>query len=77
MIITLLNWVFVVIAMLGAYLNARQKVIGFWLWLVSNGGLAVLNLASRNYAQMSLFCVYEVINVYGIMQWTRSHDNGK
>ena len=70
--IQILSWVFAVIAIVGAVLNARQSIKGFYLWLVSNTGFIVINFLIGMPAQATLFIVYNIITVYGIYQWRKT-----
>ena len=71
------NWVIVIIAILGAIFNARANIFGYYLWICSNIGLAILNLLAKNYPQMVLFIVYSVIVIYGIYSWKKKKKNTK
>ncbi len=65
------SWVWVGIAIAGAVLNARQRVEGFYLWVVSNTGLTIHNFLIGQDAQAILFIVYTFITSYGIWKWRR------
>jgi len=65
------SWVWVSIAIIGAVFNARQNIIGFYLWIVSNVGLTVHNFMIGQNSQAVLFVVYTGITSYGIWKWQK------
>lgn len=70
-----MNWLIVVIALVGIVLNVRRKWQGFLFWLVSNAWWCVHNIAIGEYAQAVLFFVFWVLSVYGIHNWKRKESN--
>jgi hypothetical protein len=66
-----IGWIFVTIAIIGTICNAMALIIGFFIWLVSNSGLALLNWKNKKYDQMTLFIIYDLIAIAGIIIWIR------
>jgi nicotinamide riboside transporter PnuC len=64
-----LKWIFVSIAIIGAICNAQALVIGFILWIISNTYLLIINWQNKEYAQSMLFAVYDIICIWGIVNW--------
>ena len=67
------SWIITSVSVLGAVLNARKDIKGFYIWLGANTGWIAYNIVIGEYALAVLFVVYNVICVYGIRQWRRSH----
>lgn len=61
-----MNWLIVVIALIGIVLNVRRRWQGFLFWLISNGWWFWHNLVIGEYAQAVLFFVFWILSVYGI-----------
>ena len=53
----------------GALINARGKVIGFYIWICSNLLWCVYAVMKHTWPQMPMYVVYTVICIYGIIQW--------
>lgn len=68
-----LMWVVTLAAICGALLNARQKVSGFYVWIVTNTCLVAYNVYQTQYAQAVLFLVYTGISVVGIISWRKQN----
>lgn len=69
MTISDITWIFAVIGIAGALLNAGQKRSGFILWSISNTGLILINLAWEDLAQATLFGVYLAVCIWGWCRW--------
>jgi nicotinamide riboside transporter PnuC len=75
---SILQIIIVIVALLGAWLNARKNVYGFCLWLISNGYWGIHNIIIGEYAQAILYFIFLGIAIYGIYEWQRTADgNGK
>lgn len=70
--LSVLNWIVVGAALLGAYLNSKQKIEGFFLWVISNSYLLAYNLAIGEYSQGILFLAYLAITINGIAVWSKN-----
>jgi nicotinamide riboside transporter PnuC len=66
------SWFICAIALFGAYLNAKQDVRGFLLWMVSNTYLCLLNLSIGQYSQAALFFAYLCITIQGFYTWRKN-----
>ena len=61
------------LATIGAVLNARGLISGFYVWIASNLILVTINFVTHHYPQALLFVVYCGTSSYGIYQWGK-HD---
>lgn len=66
-----MDWLIVVIALIGVVLNVRRKWQGFLLWLISNAWWCWHNLVIGEYAQALLFGVFWGLSIYGIYNWKK------
>lgn len=70
------NWVLqfvgLCMAYVGAELNARQRISGFYLWIASNFVLGVLHAASGLWLLLVLDLMFLRVNVLAIRRWRRS-----
>jgi nicotinamide riboside transporter PnuC len=58
-------------AYVGAELNARMRIGGFLLWLVSNITLAVLHAITGLWLLLVLDVLFFRVNVLGTVRWAR------
>lgn len=65
------NWIILVLAIYGAYLNSKKDIKGFYLWTVTNLYLLSWNFLIGEYFQSVLFSVYLLITVNGIRNWKK------
>jgi len=66
-----ISWILTVWAIIGAILNARGSIKGFYIWIVGNIGWVAYNLYIEEWALAALFVVYTLISTYGIYQWRK------
>jgi nicotinamide riboside transporter PnuC len=71
MVESALYWVTSLAALVGVWLNIRQHVACFWIWLVTNSIWAVADFRHGIYAQGTLQAIYALLSVYGIVKWSR------
>ena len=71
----MVDWVIVIIALLGAFFNAKRMRVGFLLWMISNIGLTTLNFRNGEPAQGFLFLCYLIISMYGYFSWNKNEPN--
>lgn len=76
-IMIILQIIVVIIALLGAWLNARKNIYGFCCWLLSNGFWTVHNIIIREYAQAFLYFVFLGIAIYGLYKWSQGNSDGQ
>ncbi|MCK5613164.1 nicotinamide mononucleotide transporter [Candidatus Pacearchaeota archaeon] len=68
-----LTWVMAASCVIGAILNAKKSIIGFYIWLPTNIMWVLFSLRLAQYAQASLFAVYTVIAIIGIKNWRKTN----
>lgn len=71
------SWIFMIIALVGMILNARMKVAGFLVWIVSNLGFVTLNLIEHKYVLVTLFVANMCFSVCGIAFWNKKRKTVK
>lgn len=57
----------------GAELNARMRISGFYVWLVSNVVMAALHALSGLWLLMVLNALYFRLSFLGILRWEAAH----
>jgi nicotinamide riboside transporter PnuC len=65
----MLIWSLVSIALIGTVLNLRKDRRCFWFWSLSNAGLLAVNAKAGQWAQASLFSVYLLLALWGLVSW--------
>lgn len=70
-LVEILTYVMMVIALVGSYLNAKQRREGFLLWMITNGFWIIHNLTVSEYAQSILYAANMVIAIMGFINWKR------
>lgn len=65
----MLEWVMSAVALAGTVLNAEKVRAGFWFWLVSNLFWTIYDFQVGAYAQGTLFAVYTVLAIRGLVVW--------
>jgi nicotinamide riboside transporter PnuC len=63
-------------AYVGAELNTRMKISGFYVWLVSNVTLAALHAATSLWLLLVLDLLFFRVNLMGIRRWRAQHPEG-
>jgi len=65
----MIKFLLVAIAIHGYIANiANQKIKSYILWMASNTGWAIYNYSVKEYALMSMFLVYNMFCLYGIIR---------
>lgn len=64
-----IGWIISGIAIVGAICNANALIVGFFLWIIANTLLAILNWKKKDYAQVTLWIAYDIIAIWGIIVW--------
>ena len=54
------------LSILGAYLNSKNNVLGFYIWIFTNSIFAANNLFIGEYAQTLLFSVFILTSINGV-----------
>lgn len=70
MVWTILSWIMSCVALLGTVWNAERNKYGFVFWIVSNLYMVVRFAYIREYAQMTLFFVYFLLAIRGLISWS-------
>ncbi len=66
-----MTWFVAIVALIGAYLNARTKVSGFVLWIFTNSFWVYHNINIGQYAQAMLYAAFLLTAVYGLFNWLK------
>ena len=69
----MIGWKIKVMGIIGAILNAKGKVSGFYFWIPMNIGWIILFVFKSEFAPSVLFAVYTVISVMGIITWKKNN----
>ena len=69
---TLLEGAATGLALIGAVLNARARVEGFYVWIVADALWIWWALGVEGYGLAALMLVYIAICIGGIRQWRRA-----
>jgi len=64
-------WIVTIASIIGAYLNAKGKISGFYFWLPANIAWIIIDIQHSLYAQAALFTYYSIICIIGIITWRR------
>ncbi|MDX9788943.1 MAG: nicotinamide mononucleotide transporter [Desulfobacterales bacterium] len=65
----MIEWVVTALSIIGAILNARCKVSGFYFWTIANLSWVVIDFNRGPHAQAALFLFYFATCLYGIYSW--------
>lgn len=71
MVWTILSWLMSAIALGGTLMNAERNKYGFYFWLTSNLYMTVRFAVIGEYAQATLFFIYFILAIRGILSWTK------
>lgn len=71
MIWGVLSWVMSAVALTGTIINAEKNKFGFVFWMVSNLYMTIRFAVIGEYAQMTLFFIYFLLAIRGIVVWSR------
>ena len=67
----IVSWAIMTVSLIGAYFNARGKVVGFYIWIPANVAWVVYNFSIGEPALAILFVAFTVVSSYGIYQWRK------
>lgn len=67
----IIEWIATGIGIIGAILNASKSIKGFYLWLISNSIFIYISILNKLYGMATLFLVYFLISLYGIIKWKK------
>lgn len=74
MIWGVLSWVMSAVALTGTIINAEKNKFGFVFWMVSNLYMTIRFAVIGEYAQMTLFFIYFLLAIRGIVVWTKKKE---
>lgn len=60
-----------IIAIISYFLITRKNVIGLYGWCISNTIMLVLAIIRKDYGQILLWSIYNILNLYGIYNWSK------
>jgi nicotinamide riboside transporter PnuC len=72
-----IGWLFTIIAIIGTYINAKGNRLCFYLWVVSNVGFIIINVATKAYPQAALFTFNLAMCVVGLRCWRTQTEKGR
>jgi len=64
------------LSIIGALLNAYNKLSGFYLWIIANAGWIIVCIYTGMYSQIPMWSVYFATSIIGIIQWKKSNKKG-
>ena len=67
----ILAWCCTAASLVGAWLNARKRIEGFYVWGVTNIVWILYFVMQEQWALACLFAAYLAICVHGIVVWRR------
>lgn len=73
MVWTILSWIMSGVALLGTILNAEMNIYGFIFWLMSNLYMSIRFAYIGEYAQATLFLIYFLLAIRGIIVWQKKN----
>jgi len=74
-----MDWLATLFSIVGVFLNAKQKIICWPIWLISNILWIIHIYPHKEYALILTWVVFGIMNVYGWIQWSKERhlDNSK
>jgi len=60
-----------ILAIIGAIINAKQSIKGFYIWIISNSILLFQSIITNEYNLTLLFIANLIINFYAIRNWSK------
>ena len=71
------NWALqalgLVTSYVGAELNARMRISGFYVWFVSNVALGILHAVAGLWLLLLLDALFFRVNIRGVLTWSRRY----
>jgi nicotinamide mononucleotide transporter len=69
-----MDWIAVVLSLIGSYFIAVKKVIAYPIFLIGNTFWILFYMKNDIYSAILLNIIYSVINVYGWYQWKKDEN---
>lgn len=63
------EWILTSLSLLGTLYNIQKKVTGWYIWAFANMGWVVSFSMKSMVAEATLFAIYFVLSIYGIIKW--------
>jgi membrane protein implicated in regulation of membrane protease activity len=70
----MIGWIAALLCIIGNLLVIK-KYNGFLVWFVGTGILLILAILKKDWYQVFLFLIYEIINIFGYITWSRDNKN--
>jgi len=71
MLLDIVTWIISGISIIGAILNSKKDIRGFYFWIVANVAWVIIDFMKGIPAQSILFIIYTGITIFGIYQWKK------
>lgn len=68
-----MKWLFVILSLVGSYLNIRNNKYCFFFWLSCDSFFAYKHIMNREYDEALLFIIYGLFAIYGYSQWCKKY----
>ena len=68
---SLMEGVVVVLALIGAYMNARAIRSGFYVWFLANLLGSIFFVSQGLYGMAGLYLAFGALNIFGLTAWPR------
>jgi nicotinamide riboside transporter PnuC len=65
----MLTWILAALSLVGVVLNIHKRRECFYIWAMTNAAWAIYNFWIGVPAQGTLFSVYWVLAIWGIVKW--------
>jgi len=65
-----IGWIAALLCIIGNIMVVAKRN-GFLIWFIGTGILLILALIDKNWSQVFLFTVYELINLAGYVKWKK------
>jgi|WetSurMetagenome_2_1015567.scaffolds.fasta_scaffold414469_2 hypothetical protein len=66
--------IFSIIAIISYYLIGKKNIKGFYGWFISNTGMLLLAILNKDFGQMILWVVYNILNIKAIIEWRKNDE---
>ena len=76
-LIDMMQAVAIITGVCGHLLIANQNVKGYFLWIAGNFATIFLSYEKQLYGMVFLFCLYTLLSIWAIVQWTKKSDKVK
>ena len=69
MYLIIMSWIATICSVSGNLLVVYKRVEGMWIWTIGGFIWVVYAVIKRDYAQLTMFLVYCVLNIWGVIKW--------